>query len=75
MEWRAWEAPESLKCMHVYAFVLISFVEWGAWEGSESLKMQRFPYMFHEFFGGVGSMGRPIIVENINVSIHVSLFL
>jgi len=35
----------------------------GSAGSPESLKMHRFPYIFHVFFGGVGSRN-PKIIEN-----------
>ena len=45
-------------------------VGWGAWAGSESLKIQSYPCMFHDLFGGMGSMGGLRIIENKIVSIR-----
>ena len=36
--------------------------------GAETLKIHTFPYIFHDFSGGVESMGGPRIAENTTFS-------
>ena len=52
-----------------FTFLLFSFAEGGAWAASEPFKMHGVPCMFHEFVGGLGGIGGPRTIENINESL------
>ena len=54
----------------LHDFFMLWMVEWGAWAGPESLQVQWNPCIFHDMFGGVGSMGGFRIIENTKV-LHI----
>ena len=64
-------AQNHWKYKSIHAFLMICSVGWGAWAGSESLKIQWHPFIFHDLFGGMGSMGRLRIIANTIVSMHL----
>ena len=49
---------------------MLWMAEWGAWAGPESLQVEWNPCIFHDLFGGVGSMGGFRIIENTKV-LHI----
>ena len=56
----------------LHAFFMLWMVEWGAWAGPESLQVEWNPCIFHDLFGGVGTMGGFRIIENTKGIAHFS---